>query len=103
MLLPMMGLLFLLIICGVAGGTVFFIFRQLRVWAPFVLFPPILGGTLAFGMCWGLSLLAERLLNSKFWAGVGFFGGYIGGGLLGVGLGILIAFRLRRRVVTHRQ
>ncbi len=96
MLLPMMGLLFLIVIVGVCTGIVFILSRRLRPWAPFVAFPLIFAGTLSFGFCWGLSLLAERLLNSEVWAGVGFFGGYIGGGLLGCGLGVLLALRIRR-------
>ena len=97
MLLPMMGFLFLLIIAGVFAGVVCLLFRRLRSWALFVALPPILGGAFSFALCWGLAFSIERLLHSERWAGIGFFGGYAGGGLLGAGIGLLLALKVRPR------
>ena len=95
MLLPMMGFLFLLIIAGVFAGLACLMFRRLRSWALFVALPPILAGLLSFALCWGLSLSIEQLLHSERWSGIGFFGGYVGGGILGAGIGLLLALRAR--------
>ena len=97
MLLPMMGILFLLIIVGVFAGVVCLLFRRLRSWALFVALPPVLAGAFSFALCWGLSLSIDRLFHSNRWAGVGFFGGYVVGGLLGGGIGLLLALKVRSR------
>jgi hypothetical protein len=97
MLFPMMGLLFVTVAVGVAAGIFFALVKPLRKWALFVALPPILGGLVSFASSWGLSLSLEQLLHSERWAGVGFFGGYVVGGLLGCGAGLLIALKTRRR------
>lgn len=76
------------------------IIRPLRKWAPYVALPPILAGIVSFALCWGLPLLAERFVISKPWANVGFIAGYVGGGLPGAGLGLMLALKIRYRVVV---
>jgi hypothetical protein len=97
MLFPMMGLLFMLVIGGVAAGIFFLLVRPLRVWAPFIAFPPIAAGLLAFSLSWGLSLSVEQFLHSERWAGICFIGGYALGGLSGFAAGLLLAVKIRRR------
>jgi len=97
MLFPMMGLLFMLVIGGVVAGVLSVLARPLRVWAPFIAFPPIAAGLLAFSLSWGLSLSVEALLHSERWAGISFFGGYVLGGLSGFASGLLLAVKIRRR------
>jgi hypothetical protein len=94
MLFPMMGLLFVAVLGGIAAGIVFILVKALRGWALFVALPPILGGLFSFALCWGLSLSLERLAHSERWAGLGFIVGYISGGLLGGGAGFIIALKL---------
>jgi hypothetical protein len=100
MLLPMMGFLFFLIVAGLFFGLLLVIVRPWKSLAPFIAFPLILAGLFAFALCWGLGFSAEKLLHSESIASLGFLGGYVVGGLLGGGLGLVLALKVRRRLRT---
>lgn len=102
MLFPVMGLLFALFLGGFAAGLVCLLIPRLRQWAPFVALPSILAAILSFCLSWGLALGFENFLHSEPVAGIGFFGGLLLGGVGGALVGLLLAFRLRRFVLTRR-
>ncbi len=97
MILPMMGLLFVMFTAGALSAAFLFIRRPWRRFIPFV-WVPILASTGALVLCWALALGLEQLFASSRAGGVGFFAGYILGGLLGGGLGYWRAQRLIGRV-----
>lgn len=100
MVLPMMGLLFTVFAAGVVGGMVLCLIRSLRRHAIFALVPVLAAvGSLLF--CWGLAVGLERLFASQLAGGIGFFGGYVFGGLLGAGVGAWLALALARRLSPH--
>jgi hypothetical protein len=100
MLFPLMGLLFTLFLGGVAAGLLCLLIPRLRQWAPFVAFPSVLAALLAFCLSWGLALGLEKSLHSEPLAAIGFFGGFLLGGVGGVHVGLLFAVRLRRFIIT---
>jgi hypothetical protein len=100
MLFPLMGLLFMLFLGGLATGLLCLLIPRLRPWAPFVAFPSVLAALLAFCLSWGLALGLEKLLHSEPLAGIGFFGGLLLGGVGGALFGLLLAVQLRRFVLT---
>lgn len=96
MILPMMGLLFAVFAAGIVGGIILCLVRPLRRLAPFALVPVLA----AFGsllLCLSLGVGLERLFVSQQAGGIGFFGGYVLGGLLGAGVGTWLALKLTRR------
>ena len=96
MILPMMSLLFTIFAAGTVGGIILCVVRSLRRFAPFALVPVLAAvGSLLF--CWGLAVGLERLFVSQQAGGIGFFGGYVLGGLLGAGVGTWLALVLTRR------
>jgi len=96
MILPMMGLLFAVFAAGIVGGIILCLVRFLRRFAPFALVPVLAAfGSLLF--CWGLAVGLECLFASQQAGGIGFFGGYVLGGLLGAGVGTWQALKLTRR------
>ena len=86
MLVPMMLFLFVVFTAGLLGGVVLYAFRTSRCFAGFML-APVLAAIGAMGFCWVLAIGLEHLLASQRAGGIGFLAGYIGGGLLGAGLG----------------
>lgn len=97
MILPMMGLLFAMFMAGALGAALLFIKRPWRRFSPFA-WVPILGSTGALVLCWFLAVSLEQLLASPRAGGIGFFSGYVLGGLLGAALGYWLALRLTGRV-----
>ena len=100
MILPMMGFLFTLGGGGLLAAVVLAIVPAWRRWVPFALVP-VLAAVGAFVSCWGLAVGLERLFASGQVGGIGFFGGYLCGGLLGAALGAWSAYRLIRRRVPN--
>lgn len=97
MILPMMGLLFAIFAAGVLSAMVLCLTCSLRRFAPFALVPVLAAvGSLLF--CWGLGISLERLFASSQAGGIGFFTGYVFGGLLGAGAGAWLALALTRRL-----
>ena len=96
MILPMMGFLFALVAFAVLFAAVCFATPRLRPLAPFGLFP-FAAAVVAFISCWGLAVGLEQHFGENA-GGVGFFGGYVFGGLTGGVLGYVAALRVRARV-----
>jgi len=92
----MMGLLFSVFAAGIMCGIILCVVRSWRRHAPFALVP-ILASVGSLTFCWGLAAGLERLFASQRVGGIGFFGGYVLGGLLGAGVGIWLALGLTRR------
>jgi hypothetical protein len=91
------GILALVALASIVGGTVFFWIPRLRSLAPWMLFPPSLAALGAAGGAWGLGYLAVRGAGSSplpFWAWIG---GLLAGGASGALLGVLLAWLCRRR------
>jgi hypothetical protein len=101
MILPMMGLVFTLFVAGIIGGVAMYALRPLRHLSPFALVP-IIGSLGALLLCWGLAVGLERAFTSERAGGLGFFGGYAFGGLLGAWLGYRLALSLRARMFVNR-
>ncbi len=99
MMLPMLGLLFMLFVAGLLSAPVLYLVPGRRL-APFALVP-IFGAVGAFVSCVGLSIGLEQLFASQRVGGLGFFGGYLLGGLLGASAGFRLARRLVRRQVPN--
>jgi hypothetical protein len=97
MILPMMGLLFTIFAAGATGGIILSLVRSLRRFAPFALVP-VLAAAGSLLSCWGLAVGLERLFASQRAGGIGFFGGYVLGALLGTGVGTWLALVLTRRL-----
>lgn len=91
MLLPMMGFLFSLVVVGLLLGFVLFLIPRARRLALIVMLPLVLSGVFALLLSWGLSIGVESYLHSEYLAGIGFFTGYFGGGVLGLGIGLIVA------------
>ena len=89
MILPMMGLLFMLFITGLALGAVLAFVPTWRSRAPLAIIP-ILASLGSCAGAWGGAIGLESLISSPA-GGAGFFGGYVLGGILGAGAGWRIA------------
>ena len=103
MILPMMGLLFVVCAAGLLTAAILAIARPWR-WCVPVALVPVLAAVGAFAFCWGLALGLERMFHSQQAGGVGFFGGYIVGGVLGGSVGTWLAYDLigaKVRLTTH--
>jgi hypothetical protein len=90
MILPMMGLLFAIFAVGLLGAVVLLFVRPWRWLVPFALIP-VLASVSSLLICWGLAFSLEHLFASQKAGGIGFFGGYVCGGLLGAGAGAFLA------------
>jgi hypothetical protein len=101
MLLPLMGFTFTLIIVGalavlVATGDP----RHARL-APFIGFPSLLAGLGALALCFVLGFLGmvlDHSMEQPIFSGLGFFFGYVVGGLGGALLGFVVASRRARKL-----
>lgn len=97
MILPMMGLLFAMFSVGALGVAFLFMKRSWRRLVPFA-WVPVLASSGALILCWSLAVGLELLLASPRAGGIGFFAGYVLGGLLGAALGYWLALRFSGRV-----
>ncbi len=93
MILPMMGLLFSLFVIGIIGGVISLLLPPCRRFAPLVFLVPIFTSVAAFCCSCGLAIGLEKIFQSTAAGGIGFFGGYSLGGLVGGGLGLVLALR----------
>jgi hypothetical protein len=100
MILPMMGFVFVLFVAGIIGGIVLYACSSLRHLSPFA-FVPIVASLGALLLCWGLAVGLERAFASERAGGLGFFGGYALGGILGTWLGYRLALSLRARMFVN--
>ena len=93
------GILCLIALASIVGGTVFFFVPRLRPLASWVLFIPSLAALGAAGGAWGcgyLGVQTDGMSALPFWAWIG---GLLAGGVLGAVVGVLLAWLFRRR--TH--
>ena len=94
----MFAFLFTLLVIG-GLGTLVAIGDPLNArLAPYIGFPALLGGLGALSLSLLLALIGYQLLSSDTVAAVGFFAGYIVGGLVGAGFGLMRAIRRRSRI-----
>ncbi len=101
MILPMMGFLLALIVMGIVAGLALLAIPQWRSFAGFALVP-LLAGITSLCASWALGVGLEAAFNSDGAGGIGFFGGYALGGLLGAALGWAAAVRIKwRRQLTR--
>jgi hypothetical protein len=96
MILPMMAFLFALIAIGSVAGLALSAIPQSRRFAGFALVP-FLAGVTSLCASWGLAVGLEAAFSSDNAGGIGFFGGYMLGGLSGAALGWVAAVRIKRR------
>lgn len=96
MILPMMGLLFVIFTIGVLCAVCLFMVRPWRRFAPFA-GVPILASIGALVLSWGLAVGLEQIFASQSAGGIGFFGGYALGAVVGAALGYWLALRSTRR------
>jgi hypothetical protein len=89
----MAGFVIVLFAAGVLSGIGMFLFAPLRPLSPFALVAVFasLGAAL---LCWIFGIGLERAFGESA-GGIGFFGGYILGGLLGALLGYKSAVSIR--------
>ena len=99
MILPMMGFLFVLFGIGAIGGFIAALGGSTRLVFPTAV-ALLLGSTSSCALSWGLAVGLESLFGSSDLGGIGFFGGYAGGlllgGLGGIQLGRVLARRMSR-------
>jgi len=98
MILPMMGFVFVLFVAGSIGGGFLYAFTPLRPFSPFAL-APIAGAIGALVSSCVLAIALEAAFGSLA-GGLGFFGGYSCGGLVGAWLGYRRAIAIRRQIIT---
>jgi len=99
MVMPMMGFLFFLFIAGIWNAIMLILLSFIkplrflrRIVACFVLIP-IFSSFVSFCLSWGLSIGLEEIFSSSI-GGIGFFGGYLLGLLIGACLGFYISYRI---------
>jgi hypothetical protein len=93
MILPMMGLAFVLFLGGIVGGILLYSRKSLRHLSPFAVVP-VAAGVGAVFLCSILAIVLERAFNSEV-GGIGFFAGYAFGGLFGAWFGYKYAISFR--------
>jgi len=94
-----MGFLFALIGVAFFAGVGLFVVPQSRPFAGLALVP-LLAGVTSLCASWGLAVGLEAAFSSGNAGGVGFFGGYVIGGLSGAAVGWVAAVRIMRRAAS---
>ena len=95
MIMPMFGFIFTLLVVGGLGTIVAVGDPKNTRLAPFIGFTALFAGIGALSLCVLLTFIGQQLLHSETLGGLGFFGGYVLGGLIGAGFGLYRAFRRR--------
>jgi hypothetical protein len=94
MILPMMGALAALAVCGLFVGLAFCFSPILRGLAPYVAIGSVAAAIGALSCSWGSAVALESLFGSTA-GGIGFFSGYMLGGLAGAAGSIFVVHRVR--------
>ena len=103
MLMPMFGFIFTLLVVGGLGTLVAIGDPQNARLAPYIGFTALFGGLGALSLSLLLTFIGYQLPGAETVAGVGFFGGYILGGLGGAAFGFIRALRRRSRIESAAQ
>src|ERR1700730_5415440 len=98
MLMPMFGFISTLFVVGGLGTLVAIGDPQNTRLAPYIGFTALFAGLGALSLSLLLLLIGEQVLRSETLGGLGFFGGYVLGGLSGALFGLYRAFRRRLRI-----
>jgi hypothetical protein len=98
MLMPMFGFIFTLLVVGGLGMLVAIGDPQNARLAPYIGFIALFAGLGALLSSAVLALIGQALFRSETLAGLGFFGGYVLGGLGGAIFGLYCAIRRRLRI-----
>src|SRR4051812_17970817 len=98
MLIPMFVFIFALLVVGGLGILVAIGDPQNARLAPYIGFTTLFAGLGALALSLLVAFIGYQLPGSETAAGLGFFGGYVFGGLGGAALGFVRAFRRRSRI-----
>ena len=98
MLLPMFGFILTLLVAGGLASLVAIGDPDHTRLATYVGFVSLFAGIGALCLSFGLAWLVGIIFRSETVAGVGFFTGYVIGGLGGAAFGLKRAFERRRRI-----
>jgi hypothetical protein len=82
----MFGFIFTLLVVGGLGTIVAIGDPKNARLAPYIGFTALFAGIGALSLCLLLTLIGQQLLRSETLGGLGFFGGYVFGGLIGAPL-----------------
>ena len=93
MIIPMFGFIFTLLVVGGLGTLVAVNDPKHARLAPYIGFTALFAGIGALSLCVLLTFIGQQLLGSDSLGGLGFFGGYVFGGLIGAIFGLYRAFR----------
>jgi hypothetical protein len=98
MLMPMFGFIFTLLVVGGLGTLVAIGDPQNARLAPYIGFIALFAGIGALSLSLLLALIGQQVLRSDTLSGLGFFAGYVLGGLGGAAFGLHRAIRRRSRI-----
>ena len=98
MIMPMFGFIFTLLVVGGLGTIVAIGDPKNARLAPYIGFTALFAGLGALSLCVVFTLIGQQLLRSETLGGLGFFGGYVSGGLIGAAFGLHRAFQRRLRI-----
>jgi len=101
MLMPMFGFVFALLVVGGLGTLVAVGDPQNARLAPYVGFVSLFAGLGALSLSITLGFIGEFVVRSETVSGLGFFAGYILGGLGGATFGFYRAIRRRHRIESE--
>ena len=98
MIMPMFGFIFTLLVVGGLGTLVAVGDPKNARLAPYIGFTALFAGIGAVSLCVSFTFIGQQLLRSETLGGLGFFGGYVIGGLIGAIFGSYCAFRRGLRI-----
>jgi hypothetical protein len=91
----MFGFIFTLLVVGGPGTLVALGDPKNARLAPYIGFTALFAGIGALSSCMLLTFIGQLLVQSETLGGLGFFGGYVLGGLMGAAFGLYRAYRRR--------
>jgi hypothetical protein len=101
--MPMFGFIFTLLVVGGLGTAVAIGDPQGARLAPYIGFMALFAGLGALSLSLLLAFIGNQLPASETVAGLGFFGGYVFGGLGGAAFGFIRALRRQARIESEAQ
>ena len=101
MLMPMFGFMIMLFVVGGLGTLVAIGDPHNSRLAPYIGFTALFAAIGALSLSLLLAVIAHQILESDKLASLGFFGGYVLGGLAGASVGFRRAFRRASRIKSN--